>query len=447
MIDNTILSHLIYNETYARKVLPFIKEEYFTDKPYSIIFKLIYDYVEKYNAIPTKEALYIDLSKSREVNETEYATIKNKIAGLVSNETTDLQWLVDHTEKFCQERALFNAIRKSIGIMDNTEKGNLDKGSIPKLVQDALNVSFDTSIGHDLLEDWEIRYELYHKVENKVPFDIEKLNTITKGGFSRKTLNVFLGGTGVGKTLCMCHMAAANMVAGRNVLYITLEMAEEKIAERIDANLLNVNLNDLTTLTKEEYQKAVTDIKDKTVGKLIIKEYPTATVNSSHFRFLLTELRLKKEFVPDIIYVDYLNLCTSSRIKMSGKDSYGYIKAISEELRGLAVEFNLPIVSATQLNREGFTNSDADLTHTSESFGLPQTADFMAVLISTEELDSLGQYMVKQLKNRYNPITYMRKFVIGVDRDKMRLYDVEEEAQPINDVKPSGMKDKFKGFH
>jgi hypothetical protein len=451
-IDETILSHLITNESYGRKVLPFLKDEYFQDRADKTLFKLTQKYITDYNAFPTKEALFIELSNIQDLSEDTFKAVKAKIADVAADPKTDIQWLLDQTEKFCQEKAIYNGIYNSIRILDDKE-GKLDKGSIPKLLQDALAVSFDTNIGHDFLEDWDSRYELYHRVENKIAFDLEYFNEITGGGFSRKTLNVLLGGTGVGKTLAMCHMAAANLVLGQNVLYITLEMAEERIAERIDANLLDVKLADLVTLPKDTYSKMVGRVKDKTSGKLIIKEYPTATAGANHFRFLLNELRLKKEFVPDIIYIDYLNLCISSRVKFSGSvSSFGYVKAIAEELRGLAGEYNVPVVSASQLNRAGYGDSDADITHTSESFGLPMTVDFMVVLIATEELDALNQYMVKQLKNRYKDMSHARRFVIGVDRAKMRLYDAEPDAQTLQSMeapvmdKPKFNFNKFEGI-
>lgn len=450
--EHTILSHLISNETYGRRVLPFLKDEYFQDAADRILFTLAKNYVDKYNTFPTKEALLIDANNLKTIKEDHFKSVKSKIANLYADPETDIEWLLDQTEKFCQDKAVYNGIMKSIQILDDNTK--FDKGAIPKILQDALSVSFDTHIGHDFLEDWELRYELYHKIENKIPFDIEYLNEITKGGFSKKTLNVILGGTGVGKTLIMCHMAAANLSLGKNVLYITLEMGEAgspSISERIDANLLNVDVNDLIHLPKKQYESLIGGIQQRTQGKLIIKEYPAASANVNHFRFLLEELKLKKTFVPDIIYIDYLNLCISSRVKLSG-DSYGYIKAIAEELKGLGSEYELPIVSASQLNRTGFSNSDADLTHTSESFGLPMTADFMMVAISTDELLNLNQYMFKQLKNRYNGITYLPKFVVGVDRPKMRLYDVEKSAQtliPDDPVFDAGLQfdmDKFKDF-
>lgn len=439
MIDSIILSHLITNEGYGRRVLPFLKHDYFQDRSDKLLFQLAKTYISTYNSFPTKEALIIEAGNLTGVAETDFQNVSTKIAALKADAETDVQWLVDQTEKFCKDRAIYLGIMQSIKILD--DKTDLGKGSIPKLLQDALSVSFDTNIGHDFIEDWDKRYELYHKIENKIPFDLEYFNEITGGGFSKKTLNVILGGTGIGKTLVMCHMSAANLMQGKNVLYITLEMAEERIAERIDANLLNIRVDELVHLPKSSYEKLIGSIRQKTKGKLIVKEYPTATAGANHFRFLLDELRLKKNFIPDIIYIDYVNLCVSNRVKLSGDvSSYGYVKAIAEELRGLAVEYNVPVVSASQLNRKGFENSDAGAEHVSESFGLPMTVDFMVVLIATEELDALNQYMVKQLKNRYKDPTRFRKFVIGVDRSKMRLYDVEKVGQTLSqDVTPSNV--------
>jgi archaellum biogenesis ATPase FlaH len=456
-LDETILSHLITNEEYGRKVVPFLREDYFRNRADQTIFNLTKIHIDTYNAFPTKEALFIETDKLKTLSQSDFQETKDKISSLSSDSNTDMQWLLDQTEIFCQEKAIENGIMASIAILDGKDKVH-DKGSIPKILQDALAVSFDSNIGHDFLEDWNRRYDVYHHVESKVRFDLDFFNKITGGGFARKTLNVILGGTGVGKTLAMCHMAAANLSQGQNVLYITMEMAEERIAERIDANLLDVKLDDLMLMPKSDYERAVGRVKAKTKGKLIIKEYPTATAGANHFRFLLNELRLKKNFVPDIIYLDYLNLCMSSRIKFTGSvNSFTYVKAIAEELRGLAGEYNVPLVSASQLNRAGFSDSDADITHTSESFGLPMTVDFMVVLISTEELEKLNQYMVKQLKNRYKDPTTLRRFVIGVDRSKMRLYDVEQSAQDIMDgpeadstpavgIRTKFDMDKFKDF-
>ena len=427
MIEKTILSHLIFNEPYARKCLPFLKDEYFQNQPDKVVYKLISDYVQKYNNPPTKEVLFLELNNKDGLSETTFKDSKRLIEDL-QVENTDLTWLVDSTEKFCQEKAIYNAIMASIKIID--DKSSMDKGSIPVLLSDALGVSFDVSIGHDYFSNSDDRFEFYHRREEHIPFDLEFFNKITKGGLVRKTLNIALAGTGVGKSLFMCHCASHNMVSGKNVLYITMEMSEEKIAERIDANLLNVTVDELTILPKDVYDKKLARVKEKTVGKLVIKEYPTASAGSAHFRHLLNELRIKRNFTPDVIYIDYLNICSSSRIRSgSNVNSYTYIKAIAEELRGLAVEFNVPVVSATQTTRSGYGNSDVELTDTAESFGLPATADLMFALVSSEELEQRGQIMVKQLKNRYNDPTINKKFVVGIDRAKMRLFNTETSAQ------------------
>lgn len=435
MIEKSIFSNLIYNESYARRTLPFLKDAYFQNKLDKTLFNLIDEYVTKYNAVPSKAALVIEATAISGLNDDEYKQLAENISTL-TDEKVDEQWLLDQTEKFCQDKAIYNAIMDSIQIMNG--QSNDSKGNIPKILSDALAISFDTHIGHDFLDDYESRYEFYHQKERRVPFDLDYFNTITKGGLPLKTLNIALAGTGVGKSLFMCHCAAANLSAGYNVLYITMEMAEEKIAERIDANLLNEQMDMLTMLPKETYEKKVERVKSKTTGKLIIKEYPTAAAGAGHFRHLMNELKLKRNFVPDIIYIDYLNICMSSRLKYgSNVNSYTYIKSIAEELRGLAVEFNVPVVSATQTTRSGYTNTDLGLEDTSESFGLPATADFMFALISTEEMEDLGQIMVKQLKNRYNDPGVHRKFVVGIDRAKMRLYNVEQVAQDdIIDDKP-----------
>lgn len=428
-IEMTVLRHLIHDEDFARKVLPFVSDKYFSDATERLIYSRIAQFMEKYNSLPSREALSIEIEGSKNLGEKEYLAAVEAIQGLTSPDPVDKAWLLDATEKFCQERAIYNAIMDSISILDGKDKDR-GKGSIPEILTNALGVSFDTHIGHDLIDDFADRYDFYHRVEEKVAFDLELMNKITRGGLSRKSLNIILAGTGVGKSLAMCHMAAANMMMGKNVLYITMEMAEEKIAERIDANLLNVAIPDLQSLPRDIYEKKIAGIRAKTTGKLIIKEYPTASAHAGHFRHLLNELNLKRSFVPDIIYIDYLNICMSSRIKTgSNVNSYTYVKAIAEELRGLAVERNVPIVSATQTTRSGYSSSDVDLTDTSESFGLPATADFMIALISTEELQDLSQFMVKQLKNRYSDPAANRRFVIGVDREKMRLYDVEQSAQ------------------
>lgn len=456
-LEKAIFNNLLNNETYGRKVIPFLKTEYFHSHVDKVVFELIDNYVGEYNAFPTKEAMLIDLDRKDNISDEQFQDCKNEIESIPnqSDNMTNTDWLIDQTEKFCQQKAIFNAISESIKIMDD-KSGNYSVGSIPQLLSDALGVSFDSSIGHDFLDDTDSRFEFYHRKEERIPFDIDYLNKITRGGLPNKTLNIILAGTGVGKSLAMCHMAAANLVNGKNVLYITMEMAEEKIAERIDANLLNVPLDELYQLPKDSYMKKVSRLREKTVGRLIIKEYPTACAGSANFRHLLNELKIKKNFVPSIIYIDYLNICNSSRLKQgSNINSYTYIKAIAEELRGLAVEFNVPIVSATQTTRGGYDNSDVGLTDTSESFGLPATADLMFALISTDELKTMNQIMVKQLKNRYADPEMFKRFIIGVDKPRMKLYDVEESAQddivddsPVYDNTPSARfdKDKFSGF-
>ena len=446
MIEKTILSHLIYNEPYSRKVLPFIKDEYFHNLPDKTIYNLIKDYVEKYNALPTKEVLYLELDNRDGISESVFKDAKNIIDDMAKEETK-IEWLVDSTERFCQDKAIYNAIMASIKILDD-KKETQGKGAIPNLLSEALGISFDVSIGHDYIDNADDRFDFYHEKKERIPFDLDYMNKITKGGLIKKSLNIALAGTGVGKSLFMCHCATNNLAQGKNVLYITMEMAEEKIAERIDANLLNVTIDELALLPKDVYDKKINRVKEKTTGKLIIKEYPTASAGAAHFRHLLNELRIKRNFSPDIIYIDYLNICCSSRIKSgSNVNSYTLIKSIAEELRGLAVEFNVPIVSATQTTRSGYGNSDVELTDTSESFGLPATADFMFALISSEQLESLNQIMIKQLKNRYNDPTIHKKFVVGVDRAKMRLYDVEQSAQDdIADDKPVIPKNKFGGL-
>jgi replicative DNA helicase len=430
-LEQAILKNLIYNEEYLRKVLPFIKSEYFSDRTEKYIFNEIESFTTKYNSTPSTEAIGIALKEKNSLTGDEVQKCESYIQDIESNKNTEtkLEWLIDKTEKFCQEKAVYNAVLGSISILEGKDKSQ-DKGAIPKILSDALAISFDTSVGHDYLENSDDRYEFYHRKEERIPFDLEYFNKITKGGLPTKTLNIALAGTGVGKSLFMCHVAAGCMVQGRNVLYITLEMSEEKIAERIDANLLNVTTDELVELTKEVYDKKVSRVRGKTTGKLIIKEYPTAAASSVHFRTLLNELNLKRSFVPDIIFIDYLNICCSARIKAGANiNSYTYVKAIAEELRGLAVEFNVPIVSATQTTRSGFTSSDPGLEDTSESFGLPATADLMFALITSEELESMNQIMVKQLKNRYNDPTHYKRFTIGIDRSKMKLYDIEQNAQ------------------
>ena len=442
-VERTILTNLVYNEQYGRKVIPFLKEDYFSNFDEKLVYKLIDDYVAKYNAFPSKEALALDLANKEGISETTFQQCKDIIEKL-QQEDSKIDWLLDQTEKFCQDKAIYNAIMASIGIL-NDNSGKTTKGAIPQILSDALAVSFDTHIGHDFIEDSDPRYDFYHTKEVRVPFDLEYFNKITKGGLPKKTLNIALAGTGVGKSMFMCHCAAANLVSGLNVLYITMEMAEERIAERIDANLLDIPLDELTIIPKDVYDKKIARLKGKTHGKLIIKEYPTACAGSANFRHLLNELKIKKNFVPDIIYIDYLNICISSRIRNGANvNSYTLIKAIAEELRGLAVEFNVPIVSATQTTRSGYSNSDVGLEDTSESFGLPATADFMFALVKqSETMADLNQIMVKQLKNRYNDPGVNTKFVVGVDRSKMRIYDVEQTAQ-FDPLELDNSKDKKK---
>jgi replicative DNA helicase len=427
-IEHLILNNLLHDEDYARRTLPYLKPEYFSDRTERIVYEEVDKFINKFNALPSREALTIEISNLSSINDKDYTALTEYVAGLIKEEQDDKQWLVETTEKFCQEKALHNAIMESISIIDGD--GKKDKGAIPEILSDALSVSFDPNVGHDFIDNASDRYDFYHKVEERVPFDIQKLNDITKGGVPKKSLNIILAGTGVGKSLAMCHMATANLLDGKNVLYITMEMAEEKIAERIDANILNVTLDDLKQMPRSSYEKKMERVKGKTSGKLIVKEYPTAAAGTGHFRHLLNELRLKKSFKPDIIYIDYLNICASSRMKMGASiNSYTYIKAIAEELRGLAVEQQVPIWSATQTTRSGYGNSDVGLEDTSESFGLPATADFMMAIIASEELEQLNQVMVKQLKNRYGDPNTNKRFVVGIDRAKMRLYDVEESAQ------------------
>ena len=429
-IEESILRNLLYNETYYRKVVPFLKAEYFQEYHEKIVFEEIADFAGKYDKVPTKEVLSINLQNRGDLTEEAFKDSLSKVSSL-SDDWVDYDWLLDATEKWCQDRAIYLALMQSIKIADGGET-KFTKGAIPSILQDALAVSFDEHIGHDYIEQSSDRYEFYHRKEEKIPFDLEKFNFITKGGLPNKTLNIALAGTGVGKSLFMCHMAGSALTQGYNVLYITCEMAEEKIAERIDANLLNVNVKDITELPEVLFNSKVNEISRKTQGKLIIKEYPTASAHAGHFKALLSDLKLKKDFTPDLIFVDYLNICASVRYKGAVVNSYTYVKAIAEELRGLAVESNLPIISATQTTRSGYGNSDPDLTDTSESFGLPATADFMFALISTEELEQQGRILVKQLKNRYNDPTASRKFILGIDRAKMRLYDVAEDSSAIN---------------
>lgn len=433
-IESTILKNLVNNESYMRKVIPYIKGEYFTHYSDKVLFDIINEFVVSYGQTPTQEVLRIEVDNRKDLNEDSYKELQVKLDD-INNTDVDSQWMLDSTEKWCKQRAVYLALLESVKIADGKDK-NRTEDAIPSILQEALAVSFDEHIGHDYIDDYETRYEYYHRNENKIPFDLTLFNKITKGGIPNKTLNVALAGTGVGKSLFMCHMAAASLLQGRNVLYITLEMAEEKIAERIDANLLNVNIKDIEEIPEQIFTSKVTRLAQKTHGKLIIKEYPTASAHAGHFKALLNDLSLKKSFKPDLIFIDYLNICSSSRYKGTLVNSYTYVKAIAEELRGLAVEFDLPIVTATQTTRSGYGSSDIDLTDTSESFGLPATADFMFALISTEELENLNQIMVKQLKNRYNDPTMHKRFVVGIDRAKMRLYDVEDTAQA--DIADSG---------
>ena len=427
-VEILILRNLLYNEEYIRKVIPFIKPDYFEDPHQKIVFEEISGFVEEYNQPATKEILCIEAEKRSDINDNSFKEV-TKLISYLDDEPADYDWLLDTTEKWCRDRAIYLALMESIALADGQDEKK-DRDAIPSILSDALAVSFDSHVGHDYLLDYEARYESYHKTEEKIEFDLEYFNKITKGGLPNKTLNIALAGTGVGKSLFMCHVAASALLGGKNVLYITLEMAEEKIAERIDANLLNVPIQEITDLPKVMFENKVTNLAKKTQGTLIIKEYPTASAHSGHFKSLLNELALKKSFRPDIIFIDYLNICASSRYRgNSTVNSYSYIKAIAEELRGLAVEANVPIVSATQTTRSGYGSSDVELTDTSESFGLPATADLMFALISTEELESLGQILVKQLKNRYNDLNVYKRFVVGIDRAKMRLYDCEQSAQ------------------
>ena len=458
-LEQTILKNLVYNEEFTRKVLPFIQIEYFSDSIERKVFAEIKEFVNRYEQVPTHEALVINFTEKKELTEDEVSKsieLLNEIK-TTSDEKVDQSWLTEQTEKFCQDKAIYNAIMDSVAILDDKSTKS-SKGEIPKLLSDALGVSFDTHIGHDFMDDYKERYDFYHKVEKRTKFDLDLMNKITKGGLPDKTLNVLMAGTGVGKSLFMCHMASACLSQGDNVLYITLEMAEEKIAERIDANLLNISLNELRSVSKDDYENKFQVLRAKTQGKLIIKEYPTASASTLHFRALLSELAMKKQFRPNIIFVDYINICASSRIRPGGNvNSYTYIKSIAEELRGLAVEFELPIVSATQTTRSGFTNSDPGLEDVSESFGLPATADFMCAIVSNEQLEQLNQIMVKQQKNRYNDPSYYKKFILGVDRAKMRLYDVEQGGQddlldsgqdngPDKPINTFGTREKFDGF-
>ena len=442
-IEEIILKNLFVSDTFTRKVIPYLEEEYFTDRSERLVYKQIGEYFMKYNECPTHEALSIQINDLSGHNDEE---IKNALTVVnqckTNTEETPHDFLVDETEKWCKDRAIYNAVMESIQIIDKSS--SREKGEIPDILKDALSVSFDQHIGHDFIEDADDRFISYNTVEDKLPFDLEMMNKITKGGLPNKTLNVIMAGTGVGKSLFMCHCAANNLMMGKNVLYISMEMSEEKIAERIDANLMNLPIQELSNLPKDMYDKKVKSIRDKTTGKLIVKEYPTASAHTGHFRHLLQELNLKKDFIPDIIYLDYLNICSSARMRAGANvNSYTMVKSIAEELRGLAVEFKLPIMTATQTNRQGFTSTDVGLEDTSESFGLPATADLMVALISTEELEELDQIMVKQLKNRYNDLNAYKRFVVGVDRSKMRLVDADENQQNLVEDKPAFDKSDF----
>ena len=434
--ETLILKHLLDDESFTRRTLPYLKSDYFSDRTEKLVYQAIDKFVNKYNNLPTREALIIEIDSEDSISDEDFSNCKSVISGLIIESEENKEWLVETTEKFCQEKALYLAIMNSIAIIDGKEKN--EKGKIPEILTEALSISFDPNIGHDFIIDSDDRFDYYHRVEERLPFDLDYMNRITNGGVPKKSLNIIMAGTGVGKSLVMCHMAAANLMDGKNVLYITLEMAEEKIAERIDANLLNVPLDELVDLPKSMYKKKIDKLTVTTSGRLIIKEYPTAVAGAGHFRHLINELKLKKSFAPDILYVDYLNICSSARLRPGANvNSYTYIKAIAEELRGLAVEKNLPVISATQTTRSGFSNSDPGLEDTSESFGLPATADFMVALIITEELEAANQIMVKQLKNRYNDPTQYKRFVLGMDRSKMRLYDVDDNQQTLmNDSGP-----------
>lgn len=450
-IEQVIISNLLLDDTYARRVIPYLQEEYFRDQADQLVYKLIDQYIVTYNVLPSKQELEVELEGQTGVLERVYDGSKELISRLENAKLDNQQWLLDATEKFCQDRAISLALLKALEINDD-KSGKLNKGAIPEILVQALSVSFDANVGHDYLEDAPERWDHYHLVEKRIPFHLDYLNKITRGGIAPKTLTVAIAGTGVGKSLLMCDFAAAHLRMGYNVLYLTMEMAEEKIAERIDANLCNIELDKLAEISKPEFLRKVDAIKANTAGKLLIKEYPNGSANCGHFRFLLNELKLKKTFVPDIIYVDYLNICSSSRLRMSQVNSYQYIKAIAEELRAVAQEFNLPVFSATQTNREGIGSSDVDLTNTSESIGLPMTVDLMFALMQPEEFAEKQQFLVKQLKNRYSDPDRLRRFVIGVDKAKMRLYDVEQEAQmnimggPAMTPPVSGGKPNFEGF-
>jgi replicative DNA helicase len=429
MIEPTVLANLIFNEDYYRRVYPYIKTDYFDDISHKKIFETYSSYVDEFKEPPSIEALKISIDKRKDLNEDAYKNVMDQVSGLARDPDTNLDWLVSETEKFCQDKDLFNAIRRAILVIDGEDK-ELDKGSLPELLSESLSISFDTSIGHDYLEDFESRYDFYHRKEERIPFDIELLNKITKGGLPRKSMAVLLATTGGGKSLVKCHVAANAMMAGKNVLYITMEMAEERISERIDANLMDVTIDEVTEMPRDVYEKRMGRIKGKATGKLVVKEYPTGSAHVGHFRHLINELRMKRGFKPDIIFIDYLNICASARIKgAAAANSYTLVKSIAEEVRGLAMEYNCAVVTSSQFNRDGYGNSDVDLTNTSESMGITHTADCILGLITSEDLDNLGQLMIKQLKNRWGDLGYYRRFVVGIDRAKMKLYDLEDSAQ------------------
>mgnify|MGYP005990663445 CR=1 FL=1 len=429
MIEKTVLSNLVFNEDYYRRVYPYIKSEYFDDNNIKKIFDTYSKYVEDFKEPPSVEALKISIDKRKDLNEDTYKNVMSAVDELQRDPDTNIDWLVSETEKFCQDKDLFNTIRKAILVIDGEDK-EMDKGSLPELLSNSLSISFDTSIGHDYLDDYDSRYDFYHKKEERLPFDIELMNKVTKGGLPRKSMSVLLATTGGGKSLVKCHMAASYLMTGKNVLYITMEMAEERIAERIDANMMDVTLDELKILPRDVYEKRINRIKSKTTGKLVVKEYPTGSAHVGHFRHLLNELRMKRGFTPDVVFIDYLNICASSRVKgAAAANSYTLVKSIAEEVRGLAMEYNCAVVTSSQFNRDGYGNSDVDLTNTSESMGITHTADCILGLISSEDLDNLGQLMVKQLKNRWGDLSYYRRFVVGIDRAKMKLYDLEDGAQ------------------
>ena len=438
MLEKTILSNLILNEEYSRKVYPYLKEDYFDDISLRKIFQTCCEYVEKYKEPPSKEALKLAIDKRKDLSEDAYKQVQEIINDLVVDKNTNASFLLDETEKFCQDKDLYNSIRKSILILDGQDK-EFDKGEIPRLLSDSLGISFDGSIGHDFLDDFEDRYEHYHRKEERIPFDIDIFNKITKGGLPRKSMTVLLATTGGGKSLLKCHMAANHLMYGKNVLYITMEMAEEEIGRRIDANIMDITIDEVKELPRDVFEKRMNRYKTKTTGKLVIKEYPTGSVHAGHFRHLLNELRLKKNFQPDVIFVDYLNICSSSRVKgAASANSYTLVKSIAEEVRGLAMEFNCAVVTSSQFNRDGYGNSDVDLTNTSESMGITNTADCILGLVTSEQLDELGQLMIKQLKNRWGDLGYYRRFLVGIDRSKMKIYELEESAQKNINIDGNG---------